>query len=135
MVKKIDHIGILVEDLESSLKKYTSYLGLELEEIEEVEVENASNRLAFLPVGDTNVELIQTTAEAGLLGDFLRERGEGIHHIAFEIDDIDKTFQELRSQGVEFVWDRIIKGAHGSRIAFFKAEEFNGVYIELVQRH
>lgn len=135
MAKKIDHIGILVKDLESSLKKYTSYLGLELREIEEVEVENASNRLAFLPVGEADVELIQTTAETGLLGDFLRERGEGIHHIAFEIEDIDKTFQELRSQGVEFVWDKIIQGAHGSRIAFFKPEEFNGIYIELVQRH
>jgi lactoylglutathione lyase/methylmalonyl-CoA/ethylmalonyl-CoA epimerase len=135
MVKKIDHIGILVKDLESSLKKYTSHLGLEVKEIEEVEVENASNRLAFLPVGDTNVELIQTTAQTGLLGDFLRERGEGIHHIALEVEDIDKTFQELRSRGVEFLWDQIIKGAHGSRIAFFKPQEFNGVYIELVQRH
>lgn len=135
MVKKIDHIGILVKDLESSLKKYTSHLGLEIKEIEEVEVENASNRLAFLPVGETNVELIQTTAQTGLLGDFLRERGEGIHHIALEVEDIDKTFQELRSRGVEFLWDQIIKGAHGSRIAFFKPQEFNGVYIELVQRH
>ena len=135
MIKKIDHIGILVRDLESSLSRYTSHLGIEVKEIEEVEVENASNRLAFLPVGETNVELIQTTAESGLLGDFLKERGEGIHHIAFEVEDIERSFQQLRSKGVEFVWDRIITGAHGSRVAFFKPHEFNGVYIELVQRH
>jgi methylmalonyl-CoA epimerase len=135
MIKKVDHIGILVKDMETSLKKYTSYLGLELKEVEEVEVENATNRLAFLPVGETNVELIHTTARSGFPADFLEQHGEGIHHIAFEVDDIDRIFDELRSRGVEFLWDQIIGGAHGSRIAFFKPEEFNGVYIELVQRH
>jgi methylmalonyl-CoA epimerase len=135
MVRKIEHIGIVVKDLEASMKKYTSLLGLEVREIEEVKIENVINRLAFLPVGDTNIELVQTTAKTGLAADFLKERGEGIHHIALEVEDIDKTFQELRSQGVEFVWDRIIEGSRASRVAFFKAEVFNGVYIELVQKH
>ncbi|MBW1787154.1 MAG: VOC family protein [Deltaproteobacteria bacterium] len=135
MVLKIEHIGIIVKDLEASMKKYTSHLGLKVEEVEEIEVDGVLNRVAFLPVKDTNIELVQTTAETGLAAEFLKERGEGLHHIALEVDDIDKTFEELRSQGVEFVWDRIIDGSRGSRVAFFKAEEFNGVYIELVQKH
>ncbi len=135
MIKKIEHIGVVVKDLEASLKKYTSLLGLHLEEMEEIEVENAMNRVAFLPVGETNVELVQTTAHSGLAADFLREKGEGIHHIAFEVEDLEKTFHELRSQGVSFLCDRIIDGSRGSRVAFFRPEEFNGVYIELVQKH
>jgi len=135
MVLKIDHIGIIVKDIQASIKKYTSLLGLEIEETEEVKVEGVVNKIAFLPIGDTNIELVQTTAKTGLAADFLRDRGEGIHHIAFEVGNIDRTFQDLRSQGAIFLWDRIIEGSRGSRVAFFKAEEFNGVYIELVQRH
>ena len=134
MILKIEHIGIIVKDLEASMNKYTSHLGLKVEEVEEIEVDGVLNRIAFFPVKDTNIELVQTTAETGLAAEFLKERGEGIHHIALEVDDIDKTFHELRSQGVEFVWDRIIDGSRGSRVAFFKAEEFNGVYIELMQK-
>jgi len=135
LVSKIEHIGIVVKDLETSMKKYISLLSLKVKEIEEIKVEDVINRVAFLPIGETNIELVQTTANTGLAADFLRERGEGIHHIAFEVEDLDKTFQELRSQGVKFVWDHIIQGSRGSRVAFFKAEEFNGVYIELVQKH
>ena len=135
MVTKIEHIGIVVKDLETSMKKYTSLLGLEAREIEEVKVENAIDRLAFLPIGDINIELIERRAKTGIAADFLKEHGEGIHHIAFEVEDLDKNFQELRARGVEFVWNQIIEGSRGSKAAFFKPEEFNGVYIELVQRH
>lgn len=135
MLTKIDHIGIVVKDLKDSIKKYTSLLDLEVKEIEEVDVENAINRVAFLPIGETNIELVQTTAKEGLAADFLKERGEGIHHIALEVEDLNKIFQALRSRGVEFIWDRIIKGSRGSIIAVIKPEEFNGVYIELVQKH
>jgi len=135
MLTKIDHIGIVVKDLKESINKYTSLLDLEVKEIEEVDVENAINRVAFLPIGETNVELVQTTAKTGLAADFLTKRGEGIHHIAFEVENLDRTFQTLRSRGVEFIWDRIIKGSRGSIIAVIKPEEFNGVYLELVQKH
>lgn len=133
MVRKIEHIGIIVKDLETSIKKYVSLLGLEVKEIEEAKVENSINRLAFLPIGETNIELIQTAGKTALDADFLRERGDGIHHIAFEVENLDKTFNELRSQGVEFVYDKILAGSRGSKCAFFKVEEFNGIYIELVQ--
>jgi methylmalonyl-CoA epimerase len=135
MVTKIEHIGVVVKDLNKSLQKYTSLLNLKVEEIEEVKVENVVNRVAFLPIGETRIELVETTAETGLAADFLKERGEGIHHIALEVEDLEGLFNTLRSNGVTFLWDRIIQGSRGSKVAFFKAEEFNGVYIELVQRH
>ena len=135
MVLKIDHIGVVVKTLEDSIEKYTSVLDLEVAEIEEVDVENVTNRVAFLPIGETNIELVETTATTGLAADFLKERGEGIHHIALEVENLDTMFQKLKSKGVEFLWDRIINGARGSKVAFFKSDEFNGVYIELVEKH
>ena len=135
MINKIEHIGVIVKDLEASIKKYTTLLGLKLQHIEEITVEGAVNRVAFLPVGQTNIELVQTTAESGVVADALKERGESIHHIAVEVEDLEKTFSDLRAKGVQFMWDRIIPGSRGSKVAFFKPEEFNGVYIELVQKH
>jgi methylmalonyl-CoA epimerase len=135
MVTKIEHIGVVVKDLNKSLQRYTSLLDLKVEKIEEVKVENIVNRVAFLPIGETRIELVETTADKGLAAEFLKERGEGIHHIALEVEDLESVFSNLKSNGVEFLWDRIIQGSRGSKVAFFKAEEFNGVYIELVQRH
>jgi methylmalonyl-CoA epimerase len=134
VVVKIEHIGIVVKDLEASLQKYADLLGLQLKEVEEVTVGGAVNRLAFLPVRDTTIELVQATAKTGLAADFLRERGEGVHHIALEVEDVDAAFHGLRAKGAEFVWDKVIDGSRGSRVAFLKPELFNGVYIELVQR-
>jgi methylmalonyl-CoA epimerase len=134
MTRKLDHIGIMVRNLEDSLNKYGSYLGLQVEKLEEVEVEGHLDRLAFLPIGDTRIELIETSATKGFAGDFLKQHGEGIHHIAIQVDDLEKTFNELRAQGVEFLWDRIIDRDSQTKIAFFKAREFNGVYVELVER-
>ena len=135
MVSKIEHIGIVVKDLEKSLRPYQEFLGLKLKETEELDVQGVLTRVAFFPIGEVSVELVHTTAETGLAPDFLREHGEGIHHIAFEVENLEKVFQDLRSKGIQFVWDKIITGSRGSKVAFFKAEEFNGVYIELVQKH
>jgi methylmalonyl-CoA/ethylmalonyl-CoA epimerase len=134
MIKKIEHIGILVKDLEASIKKYNILLGLNVKEIEEVKVKNSMNRVAFIPVGEVNIELIQTSGQIALAKDFNRET-DIIHHIAFEVEDLDKTFKQLRSQGVEFVFDEILEGSRGSKFVFFKPEESNGIYVELVQKH
>jgi methylmalonyl-CoA/ethylmalonyl-CoA epimerase len=133
MIKKIEHIGILVKDLEASIKKYSILLGLNVKEIEEVKVKNSSNEVAFIPVGETNIELIQTSGQIALANDFNREQ-DGLHHIAFEVEDLDKTFKQLRSQGVEFVFNEILEGSRGSKFVFFKQGEFNGIYVELVQK-
>ena len=135
LVSKIEHIGIVVKDLEKSMRPYQQLLGLKLKETEQLDVQGALTRVAFFPIGEVNMELVHTTAQTGLAAEFLMEHGEGIHHIAFEVEDLEKTFQDLRSRGVKFVWDKIITGSRGSKVAFFKSEEFNGVYIELVQKH
>lgn len=135
MVNKIEHIGIVVKDLEKSLRPYQELLGLKLKETEELDVQGALTRVAFFPIGEVNVELVHTTAKTGLAAEFLRDHGEGIHHIAFEVEDLEKTFERLRSRGAKFVWGKIITGSRGSKVAFLEAEEFNGVYIELVQKH
>jgi methylmalonyl-CoA epimerase len=135
MTTKIEHIGIVVRDLDDSLKKFTSLLGLKVKEVEEVNVEGNSVKVAFLPIGAVNIELVTTTAQTGLVADFLREKGEGVHHIAVEVEDIYSEFEKLRSQGVEFVWGKIINGSRGTKVAVIEQKELNGVYIELVQKH
>lgn len=135
MATKIEHIGVVVRDLEDSLKRFTSLLGLKVKEVEEVNVQGNDVKVAFLPIGETHIELVTTTARMGLVGDFLREKGEGVHHIAVEVEDIYSEFEKLRSQGVEFVWGKIIDGSRGTKIAVIEQKELNGVYIELVQKH
>lgn len=135
MVKKIDHIGIVVKDLEKSLRPYQELLGLKLKETEELEVQGDMYRVAFLPIGEANLELVYTTAKTGMAAEFMRDHGEGIHHIAFEVENLEKTFDELRARGARFVWDKIVAGSRGSKIAYVEPEEFNGVYIELIQKH
>jgi methylmalonyl-CoA epimerase len=132
---KIEHIGVVVRDLDDSLKKFTNLLDLKVKEIEEKNLEGHNVRVAFLPIGATNIELVTTTAQAGLVGDFLREKGEGVHHIAVEVEDIYGEFERLRAQGVEFVWGKIVDGSRGTKIAVIEQKELNGVYIELVQKH
>ena len=111
MVSKIEHIGIVVKDLEKSLVLYKELLGLKLQETEQLDVQGALTRVAFFPVGEVNVELVHTTAKTGLAADFFKEHGEGIHHIAFEVENLEKIFQDLRSKGIQFVWDKIITGS------------------------
>jgi methylmalonyl-CoA epimerase len=132
---KIEHIGVAVKNLDDSLKKFTNLLGLKVREIEEVNVEGDRVKVAFLPIGAVNIELVTTTAQTGLVADFLKERGEGIHHIAVEVEDIYSEFEKLRSQGVEFVWGKIINGSRDTKVAVIEQKELNGVYIELVQKH
>lgn len=135
MDTKIEHIGVVVRDLDDSLKKFTSLLGLKVKEVEEKNLEGHDVRVAFLPIGAANIELVTTTAQTGLVGDFLREKGEGVHHIAIEVEDIYGEFERLRAQGVEFVWGKIVDGSRGTKIAVIEQKELNGVYIELVQKH
>ena len=135
MATKIEHIGVVVRNLDDSLKKFTSLLGLKVKEVEEVNVEGNNVKVAFLPTGAVNIELVTTTAQTGLIADFLREKGEGVHHIAVEVEDIHGEFERLRSQGVDFVWGKIINGSRGTKVAVIEQKELNGVYIELVQKH
>ncbi len=127
---KIDHIGIVVRDIQEALQVYESALALPLDEV--VEVPDQHVRVAFLPVGDTNVELVQPTSGDTGTARFLEKRGEGVHHICLEVDDIVTALERLKDQGVPLIDEVPRPGAHGL-VAFIHPKGAHGVLIELVE--
>jgi methylmalonyl-CoA/ethylmalonyl-CoA epimerase len=129
-VQRIDHIGIAVRNLEESLAQWTNLFAIESSGIEEVREREV--RLAHLKLeqGPT-VELVSPLGERAPVEKFLKERGEGIHHFCFKVEDIQKTMQELKAKGIQFVQEKPYKGAGGSLIAFIHPSSINGVLIEL----
>lgn len=131
MLNKIAHIGIAVKSIEETLKFYTEKLGLNNPEI--VEVPQQKVKVAALSVGESRVELLEQLSPDSPIARFLEKRGEGIHHIAFEVDDIEKQLKELKEKGVRLIHEEPATGAHGARIAFIHPKSTNGVLIELVE--
>lgn len=131
MLSKISHLGIAVKDLESVLAFYTDSLGLVCEGREEVPSQKV--RVAFLPLGETNIELLESTEPDGPIAKFIDNKGEGIHHIAIEVDDIEQALAELKAKGVRLIDEVPRVGAHGARIAFIHPKASHGVLIELCQ--
>jgi len=130
MIKKVDHIGIAVNDIEEARRPYEA-LGLKVTHVKEVEEQQV--RVAFLPVGDTEVELVQpTTADSGVAR-FLEKRGEGVHHLCFEVEDIEVALAELQAQGMRLIDREPRQGAFG-RVAFLHPKSTHGVLIELVEK-
>ena len=132
MVVKVDHIGIAVSDLAESLKVYTDLLGMKLHGTETVEEQKV--KTAFLPLGDTEIELLESTAPDGPIGKFIEARGQGIQHIAFRVDDIEAALAELKAKGVRLIDEKPRYGAGGAKIAFIHPKATGGVLIELCQR-
>lgn len=127
---KIDHIGIVVHDIQQALEAYQVALGLPLQEI--VDVPDQQVRVAFLPAGESNIELVQPTTEDSGVARFLEKHGEGIHHICLQVEDIEAALERLRDRGVPLIDRRPRAGAHG-RIAFVHPKGMHGVLIELVE--
>jgi len=132
MVVKVDHIGIAVSDLTESLKMYTDILGMTLHGTETVEEQKV--KTAFLPLGDTEIELLESTAPDGPIGKFIEARGQGIQHIAFRVDDIEAALAELKAKGVRLIDEKPRYGAGGAKIAFLHPKATGGVLIELCQK-
>lgn len=132
MIKKIDHIGIAVKDLEKTLEFYQQMLGLECTGREVVEEQKV--KVAFLPVGDSEVELLESTDQEGPIAKFIEKKGEGIQHIAFRVDDIEQTLKELKDKGVRLIDEKPRYGAGGAKIAFLHPKSTNGVLIEISER-
>lgn len=127
---RIDHIGIVVRDIQEALKVYETALGLPLADV--VEVPDQKVEVAFLPVGESNVELVQpTTGDTGI-AKFLDKRGEGIHHICIQVGDIEAALAQLKAHGVQLIDETPRQGAHG-RVAFIHPKAMHGVLIELVE--
>jgi methylmalonyl-CoA/ethylmalonyl-CoA epimerase len=131
-VLKVDHIGIAVKSLDETLKFYQEMLGLELHGTEVVEEQKV--KVAFLPVGDTEVELLESTDPEGPIAKFIDKKGEGIQHIAFKVPNIEEAIAELMSKGVKMIDEKPRYGAGGAKIAFCHPKSTNGVLVELSER-
>ncbi len=131
-LKNIDHIGIAVTNLQESLSFWETSLGIELHGIEEVAEQNV--RTAFLPVDDTEIELLEPTSADSSVARFIEKHGEGLHHIAIRVDDIEATLVELKAKGIQLIDETPRNGAGGARIAFVHPKATHGVLLELCER-
>lgn len=132
MVNKIDHIGIAVKSIDEALKFYTEVLGLKCEGMEEVTEQKV--RTAFIPTGDSEIELLESTSDDGPIAKFIEKRGEGLQHIALRVENIEKALEELKAKGVMLIDEKPRYGAGGAKIAFIHPKSTKGVLLELCQR-
>lgn len=128
-IKRLAHIGVAVSNVAEAAEVYTRMLPLKLESTEPV----GELLTAFIPVGETNVELVQSTTDDGVIAKYVAKKGEGVHHLAFEVDDIDGAIAELKEKGVPLTSDEARPGAHGARVVFLHPKATHGVLIELCQ--
>ena len=131
IMRRIDHIGIAVEDLEAALAPYVDGLGLVVDHMEEVPTERV--RVAMLPIGDTKLELLEPKDPESAIAKFIERRGPGIHHIALAVEDVTASIESLKAAGVRLIDDKPRPGAGGTLVAFAHPKGFNGVLVELVE--
>jgi len=131
MTGKINHIGVAVKNLEVSIPFYRDVLGMKFEGTEEVAEQKV--KVAFLAVGESRIELLEPTSPDSPVAKFLEKNGEGIHHVAYQVEDLDATLERLRNDGVRLIDERPRRGAHGARIAFLHPKATGGVLTELCQ--
>ena len=127
----IEHIGIAVKNLDESIKYYQNVLGLECYNIKEVKDQKV--KTAFFKVGDTKIELLESTDPEGPIGKFVEKKGEGIHHIAFAVDNIEEKLKHAEENGVRLIDSVPRKGAEGLNIAFLHPKSTFGVLTELCE--
>ena len=130
-ITKINHIAVAVSDIESSLSFWRDALGLELAELRDVPAESA--QIAFLPVGGTEVELVRPTTDDSGLAKYIEKRGEGLHHLCLETDDIASMMAQLKEKGVQLINKSPRTGADGKKYAFIHPKSTGGVLVELYQ--
>jgi methylmalonyl-CoA/ethylmalonyl-CoA epimerase len=131
VLKKVNHIGIVVRDADTALKPFVE--GLRMTPGHSEVLDGPGVKIAFLPVGDVELELVEPRRESGMAAEFLAETGGGIHHVCFEVDDIDEAIAYLKARNYQLIDQEPRPGNRGSRIAFLRPEQFGGVYIELCQ--
>ncbi|RIE14236.1 methylmalonyl-CoA epimerase [Candidatus Cryosericum odellii] len=131
-IKNIDHIGIVVNNIQESLSFWQTSLGIEPHGTQEVPQQKL--KTAFLPVGDTEIELLESTSPDSSVAKFLEKHGEGLHHIAIRVDDIEAALAELKTKGIKLIDETPRNGAGGARIAFVHPKATHGVLLELCER-
>ncbi|MBJ10749.1 MAG: methylmalonyl-CoA epimerase [Flavobacteriales bacterium] len=130
-MKKVEHIGIAVKDLASANDLFTRLFNQSHYKQEELVSEGVST--SFFKIGDTKIELLEATDENSPIAKFIDKRGEGIHHIAYEVDDIDAEMQRMQAEGFQLVSQRPKDGVDNKRVCFLHPKTTNGVLIELCQ--
>jgi methylmalonyl-CoA epimerase len=129
---KIDHLGIAVNSIGDALAFYRDALGLDVGGRETVPDQGA--HVALLPVGESRIELLEPVSEDTVIGRFLAKRGEGLHHICYEVDDLASKLEDVRSRGVRVLEGYPRRGAEGKLVAFLHPASANGVLVELVEK-
>jgi methylmalonyl-CoA epimerase len=132
LIQKIDHLGIAVKSIDAAMKVYTDILGLKVIGIETVEEQKV--KTAFIPVGESKIELLESTSPDGPIAKFIEKRGEGIQHIALRVDNLEAKLKELKEKGVRLIDEKPRIGAGGAKIAFIHPKDTKGVLIELCER-
>ena len=127
---KINHVAIVVQNIDAALNFWEQTFGLELDHVEEVP--SQKSKVAFLPLGESEIELVQPTTSDSGLANFLEKRGEGMHHICIEVEDIDAALAELKSKGVRLI-NEVPEKLPGRKMAFIHPKAANGVLVELYQ--
>lgn len=127
----IEHIGIAVKDLEASIRYYQEVLGLSCYAVEEVKDQRV--KTAFFMLGQTKIELLESTDPEGPIGKFIEKKGEGVHHLAFAVEGIEQALDELQQKGVSLIDKTPRKGAEGLDIAFLHPKSTQGVLMELCE--
>lgn len=131
-ILKIDHIGVAVKSIEEGKYFWANALGLKFEGVETVVEQKVTT--AFFPVGESEIELLESTAPDGPVASYIEKRGEGIQHVAFRVPNIEAALNELKEQGIRLIDEKPRKGAGGAKIAFLHPKSTNGVLVELCQR-
>ncbi len=131
-ISHIEHIGIAVKSIEDSRKYYEDVLGLKCYAVEEVADQRV--KTAFFMVGQTKLELLETTDPEGPIGKFIEKKGEGIHHIAFAVYDLQKSLKVLKEKGIKLIDENPRAGAEGLNIAFLHPNSTHGVLTELCEK-
>jgi len=131
-ILKIDHLGIAVNSIDEGKNFFSDILGLKFEGAETVEEQKVTT--AFFPVGESEVELLESTAPDGPVAKYIEKKGEGIQHIAFRVENIEEALSELKEKGVRLIDEKPRKGAGGAKIAFLHPKSTHGVLVELCER-
>ena len=131
-VQKIDHLGIAVKSIEEGKSFWSDVLGLEFEGSETVEEQKVTT--AFFPVGESEVELLESTSPDGPVARHIEKKGEGVQHVAFRVENIEEALKELQEKGIRLIDEKPRKGAGGAKIAFLHPKSTKGILVELCER-
>lgn len=129
--RKINHVAIVVKDIEDAMKFWRDGLGLEIEQVKDIPEQES--KVAILPLGDADIELVEPTSDDSGIARFLEKRGPGIHHVCFETDDIYGALEHLNQMGIRLINETPRINTEGKLYAFIHPESTNGVLVELYQ--